>query len=150
MREEALLEIKPDALDRVQFGRVGGQRNERDVGWNRKRVRAMPARLIKYHHGMLILSKRLGKAVEEGLHRRRIGIGHHQRESVVRAWLHGCEDVGEGEAPIAEPRRTLPALPPDMTNATLLTDARLVLEEQAKAFAFMMSTDGFQQRRSPF
>ena len=28
------------------------------------------------------------------------------------------------------------------TNATLLTDARLVLEEQAKAFAFMRSTDG--------
>ena len=56
-----------DALDRVQFGRVGGQRNERDVGWNRKRVRAMPARLIKHHHGMLILSKRLGNAVEEAL-----------------------------------------------------------------------------------
>ena len=150
MRKEALLEIEPDALDRVQFGRVGGQRNERDVGWNRKRVRAMPASLIKHHHGMLILSKRLGKAVEEGLHRRRIGIGHHQCETIVRAWLHGCEDIGKGEAPIAEPRRTLPALPPDMTNATLLTDARLVLEEQAKAFAFMMSTDGFQQRRSPF
>jgi hypothetical protein len=85
------------------------------------------------------------------LHCRRIGIGHHQRESIARAWLHGCEDVGEGEAPVAQPRPTLPALPPDMTNATLLTDARLVLEEQAKAFAFMMSAaDGFQQRRSPF
>ena len=150
MREEALLEIKPDALDRIQFGRVGRQRNERDVGRNCKRVRAMPARLIEHHHGMLILSKRLGKAVEEGLHRRRIDIRHRQRKSIVRAWLHGCEDVGEGEAPIAEPRRTLAALPPDMTNATLLTDARLVLEEEAKAFAFMMSADGFQQRRSPF
>ena len=84
------------------------------------------------------------------MHRRRIGIGHHQRESIVRAWLHGCEDIGEGEAPIAEPRRTLAALPPDMANAALLADARLVLEEQAKALAFMTSTDGFQQRRSPF
>jgi len=84
------------------------------------------------------------------LHRRRIDIGHHQRESIVRAWLHRREDVGEGEALIAKPRRTLAAPPPDMTNAALLTDARLVLEEQAKAFAFMMSTDGFQQRRSPF
>ena len=150
MRKEALLEIKPDALDRVQFGRVGGQRHERDVGWNRKRVRAMPACLIEHHHGMVILGKRLGKAVKEGLHRRRIGIGHHQRESIVRARLDGRKDVGEGEALIAKPRRALSALPPDMTDTALLTDARLVLEEQAKAFAFMTSTDGFQQRRSPF
>jgi hypothetical protein len=37
-----------------------------------------------------------------------------------------------------------------MTNAALLANARLILEEQAKALAFMMSTDGFQKRRSPF
>ena len=149
MREEAFLEIEPDALHRVQFGRVGWQRNERDVGWNRKRVSAMPARLIKHHHGMVILGKHLGKAVEEGLHRRRIGIGHHQRKGIICAGLYGSEDIGEGEALVAEPRRTLSAPPPDMTNAALLADARLVLEKQAKAFAFMLSTDGFQQRRSP-
>ncbi len=91
----------------------------------------MPTCLIEHHHGMVVLGERLGKAVEEGLHRRRIDIGHHERESIVRTWLHGCEDVGEGEALIAEPRRALSALPPDMTNAALLTDARLVLEEQA-------------------
>jgi hypothetical protein len=84
------------------------------------------------------------------LHRRRIDIGHHQRKRVVRAWLHRCEDVGESESLVAKPWRTLAALPPDMTNAALLTDARLVLEKQAKALAFMMSTDGFQERRSPF
>ena len=99
---------------------------------------------------MVILSKRLGKAVEEGLHRRRISVGHHQRKSIVRARFDGCEDIGEGEALVAEPRRTLSSSPPDMTNAALLADPRLVLEEQAKAFAFMMGTDGFQQRRSPF
>ena len=71
------------------------QRDERGVGWNRKRVRAMPACLIEHHHGMVILGKRPGKAVE-GLHRRRINIGHHQRKSIVRAWLYRCEDVGEG------------------------------------------------------
>ena len=149
MREEALLKIKPDALNRVQFWRVGGQRDERDVGWNRKRFRSMPACLIEHHHGMVILGKRLGKAVEEGLHRRRIGVGHHQRKSIVRAWLHGRKDVGESEALIVKPRRTLPAPPPDMTDAALLADARLVLEKQAKAFASMMSTDGFQQSGSP-
>ena len=150
MREEAFLEIKPDALDRVQFGRVGGQRDQGDVGRNGEGIRAMPACLIEHHHRMFVISDGFGKAVEEGLHRRRIGIGHHQRESVVRAWLHGREDIGEGEAPIAEPRRTLAALPPDMADAALLADARLVLEEQAKALAFMRILNFFQKRRSPF
>ena len=33
------------------------------------------------------------------------------------------------------------ALPPDMTDAALLADARFVLEEQAQALAFMTYTD---------
>jgi hypothetical protein len=99
---------------------------------------------------MLALSQRPGKAVEEHLHCRRIGIGHHQRKGVVRAWLDGGKNVGEGEAPIAEPPRTLAALPPDMADAALLADARLVLEEQAEALAFMTYTDGSQQRWGSF
>jgi len=84
------------------------------------------------------------------LHRRRIGIGQHQREGVVRARLHGGEDIGGGEAFIAKPWRALAALPPDMADAPLLADARLVLEEQADALAFMTCTDGSQQRRGSF
>ena len=53
MREETFLEIKPDALDRVQFGRVVGQRDKDDVGRNGEVVRAMPAGLIEHHHGMV-------------------------------------------------------------------------------------------------
>jgi hypothetical protein len=37
-----------------------------------------------------------------------------------------------------------------MTNAALLADARFVLQEQAKALAFMTKADCFQKRRSPF
>ena len=103
----------------------------------------MPARLIQDHGRMVILGEGFRKAVEEGLHRRRIGIGHRQREGVVRAGFDGGEDVGEGEALAAKPRRPLPPLPPDMTNAALRADARLVLEEQAKALVFMSYTDGF-------
>ena len=150
MREEALFEIQPDALDRVYFGRVGWQRNQGNVGRHGEGIRAMPACLIEHHHRMFVISDGFGKAVEEGLHRRRIGIGHQQCESVIGAWLHGREDIGEGEALIAEPRRTLPALPPDMTDAALLADARLVLEEQAKALLFMRTLNFFQKRRSPF
>jgi hypothetical protein len=84
------------------------------------------------------------------LHRSRIHIRHHQGEGVVRARLYGGEDIGEDEALVAKSWRTLAALPPDMADAALLADARFVLEENAQAFAFMTSTDGFQKRRSPF
>lgn len=150
MREETLLEIEPDALHRVQFGRVGRQWDQRYVGRNCKRVRAMPACPIERHHRMFVIGDGFGKVVEKDLHRRCIGIGHHQCKSIVRAWLDRREDVGEGKAFVAEPWWTLAALPPDMADPAFLADARLVLKEQAKAFAFMMSTDGFQERRSPF
>ena len=150
MREEALFEIEPDALNRVQFGRIGRQRDQGDVGWNGKRVRAMPAGLIEDHRHMFIRSDGFGKAVEEGLHRDRIGIGHHQSKSIISARLHGGEDIGESEAPVAKPRRPLAALPPDMADAALLADARLVLEEQAQALILVRTLNVFQERRSPF
>lgn len=110
----------------------------------------MPARLVEDHHRMFVFSDSFRKAVEKGLHRRRIGIGHRQREGIVGARLNGGEDIGEGEAPVAEPRRPLAALPPDMANAAFLADARLVLKEQAKALTFVRTLNSFQQRRSPF
>ena len=110
----------------------------------------MPTRLIEDHRRMFILSDGFGKAVEEGLHGCRIGVGHHQCEGIVRARLNGSEDIGEGEALIAEPRRTLSAPPPDMANVALLADARLVLEEQAKALIFVRTLNFFQKRWSPF
>ena len=137
MGEEAFLEIEPDALDRVQFGRIGWQRDQGDVGRNGEGVGPMPTRLIEDHRHVLVPSDGFREAVEEGLHRSRIHIGHHQRKRVVRTRLHGGEDVGEGEALVAKPRRTLAAPPPDMADAALLADARLVLKEQAQALAFM-------------
>ena len=82
---------------------------------------------------MFVISDGFPQSVEEDLHRRRIRIGHHEREGVVCARLYGREDIGEGETPVAEPLRALAALPPDMADAALLTDARLVLEEQAES-----------------
>ena len=90
---------------------------------------------------MLIFGERFRKAVEKGLHCRRIGVRHHQRKRVVCTRLNGCEDVGEGEAPVAEPRRALAAPPPDMADAALLADARFVLKKQTNALAFMTPTD---------
>ena len=141
---------EPDTLDRVQFGRVGRQRDQGDVGRNGEVVRAMPTRLIEDHHRMFVISDGFRKAVEEDLHRRRIGIGHHQREGVAGARLDGGEDVGEGEAPVAKSRRPLAALAPDMTDPAFLADARFVLEEQAQALAFMTYADCSQQHWGSF
>ncbi len=99
---------------------------------------------------MFVLSDGFGEAVQEGLHRHRIGVGHHQRKSVVRARLHGGENIGEGEAPVAKSRRPLAALLPDVADAALLADARFVLEEQAQALAFMTYTECSQQRWGSF
>jgi len=75
----------------------------------------MPACLVEHHRGMFVLSQCFGKAVEEGLHRRRIGIGQHQRKRMIRAGLDGGEDIGESEALIGKARRALTALSPNGT-----------------------------------
>ena len=128
MGEEALLKIEPEALDRVQLGRVGWQRNQRDVGRHGKLVRAMPARLVEDHDRMLVLSDGFREVVEEDLHCGGIGIGHHEREGIVRARLDGGEDIGKGKTLVAKPRRPLAPLPPDMADAAFLADPRFVLE----------------------
>ena len=110
----------------------------------------MPARLIEDHHGMFVLSDRFRELVEEGLHCRRIGIGHDESEGIIRARLDGREDVGEGETLVTEPRWALAPLPPDMADTAFLANPRLVLEKQAYALIFMRTLNIFQQRRGSF
>ncbi len=99
---------------------------------------------------MFVFAQRLSEAIEELLHRRRIGIRQHQREGVIAARFDGGEDVGEGEALVAEARRAFAALPPDMADAPFLADARLVLEKQPDALAFMRTLNFLQKRGAPF
>ena len=71
-------------------------------------------------------------------------------ESIISSWLHGCEDIGEGEALIAEARRALATLPPDMADPAFLADTRLILKKQAKALSFMRTLNFLQKRKPPF
>jgi hypothetical protein len=148
--QEALFQVQPDALDRIEFGRVGRQRDQRDVAGNAQRARAVPARLIEYHGHVLVLADGRREAVQELLHCIGVDIGHDEREGIVRTRLNGGEDVGEGEALVGKTLRPLAARPPDMTSAPLLTDARLVLEKQADALVFMRTLNFCQQRRGSF
>ena len=150
MGEEALLEVEPHALDRVQLGRVGRQRHQRDIGWHGAGALVVPAGLIEHHRDVLVIADGRSEAVEEHLHRLGIHVRHDERKGVVGSWLDGCEDVGEREALIAEPRRTLASPPPDVARAPLLPDAGLVLEEEADALIFMRMLYFSEQRRGSF
>ena len=97
----------------------------------------MPASLIEDNDRVLALANRPSEAVQELLHRLGVGVGQDEGEAVVGTGLDASKDVGEREALIAEARWALATLPPDMARATLLADARLILEEQADALVFM-------------
>lgn len=71
----------------------------------------------------------LRELIEELLHCWGIGIGHDKSEGIIRTRLDGGENVGEGEALVAEPRRTLAPLPPDVADTAFLTNPRLILKE---------------------
>jgi hypothetical protein len=106
--------------------------------------------LIEDHRRVFVFPERLREAVQEHLHCRGIGIGQHQRKCVIRARFNGGENIGEGKPLVAEPRRTLAPLPPDMANTALLPDARLVLKEQADTLAFMRILKFFDPLRGSF
>ena len=55
VREEALLEVEPHALDGIEFGRIGRQGHKRDVGRHPERARAMPSGLIEHHDRVLVV-----------------------------------------------------------------------------------------------
>ena len=52
VRKPVVAHELPDVLDRVQFGRFGRQRDERDVWRDGQRLRDMPACLIKDEDGV--------------------------------------------------------------------------------------------------
>ena len=150
MGEEALFEVEPHTLDRVQLWRVGRQRQQRDVVGNAQRAGTVPAGLIEHHRDVLVVADGRSEAVEERLHRLGIHVRHDEREGFVGSRLDGCEDVGEREALIAESRRTLTSPPPDVARAPLLPDAGLVLEEEADALVFMRTLYFSEQRWGSF
>ena len=110
----------------------------------------MPAGLVENHHDVLVWADRLGEVVEECLHCLGAYRGQHQCEGIVGAGLDRSEDVGEGEALIAQAWRALPSLPPDPTHATFLANPRLVLKKQANALVSMRTLNFSDQRRGSF
>jgi hypothetical protein len=143
-RQEALLQKEPHALDRIELGRIGRQRHQRDVRRHTQCPAAVPARAVEHERDVLVISDRLGESVEKRLHSRAVRVRQNERERVVRAGLDGRVDVGVHIALIEQARRSLAALPPDVAHTPLLPDARLVLEIQAQALIFVRTLNFFQ------
>jgi hypothetical protein len=64
-REEAFAQVEPDAVDRVEFGRIGRQRHEADGAGHPQRLGAVPAGLVDNEHGVDVGREPVSRAVAE-------------------------------------------------------------------------------------
>ena len=150
VREEALAQIQPDTLDRVQLGRVRRQRHQGDVAGNPQRAGAVPSGLVQHHHGVLVSVALGGEAFQEQAHRFGRDLRQHERGALARGGLDGGEDVGPGEAPVAQTRRALPLQPPAVAGAAFLADSGLVLEPERDPLAGMGCGRVIERALEPF
>ena len=68
VREEALAQIQPDPLDRVQLGGVGWQEQRREVGWDGEVLGDVPAGAVHQHDRMSAGADGLAELVEHRPH----------------------------------------------------------------------------------
>ena len=66
-REEALAQVEPDPLDRVELGAVGRQDDEGDAGRHDEVAARMPAGAVEHHDEMRVRRPGGGDMVEEEL-----------------------------------------------------------------------------------
>jgi hypothetical protein len=109
----------------------------------------MPACLVEDHDRVLVGGERLGEGVEEEIHRHRGNLGQNEREGLIGRGPHDGEDVGKGEALVAEARRALAFGPPTMRNAALLAEPRLVLEPERETLVGVRADDRVYRRFEP-
>jgi hypothetical protein len=110
----------------------------------------VPARAVENQRDMLVIPDGRGESFEKRLHACAVRIRQDQREGVVGAGLDGGVDVGRYIALIEEARRPLTPLPPDVADAPLLSDPRLVLKIEAKPLIFMRTLYFFQRSQGSF
>ena len=127
-REFVAAQVFPDVFDRVEFGRIGRQRDERDVVRNGEVFGDVIARAIENESGMAAwsdLAADLGQ-----MQRHDLSVGGWDNEGCRGAALRtdGAEDVGPFVALIARGTGPCSTLGPDAGQRPLLADARLILE----------------------
>ena len=149
-RQEFLLEIEPDAFDRIELGPVGRQFDERDISGHLQALRAVPACTVEHEGDMIVGAKRFGECLEKYSHSLGIRVWQNECEGMICAGLNRCVNIGGNIALIAQARRTLTAFPPDVADAAFLANARFVLEIQAQPLSFVRVLKFFQNSSGSF
>ena len=103
-REGALVgaQIGPDVFNRIQFGRIGRQGQERDGVGHGEALRAVPSRPVEDQDGMGSGGNSVGDLGQIGVHRLRLGAGQDEarRDRACRADRAEPAGRGLGHIPI--------------------------------------------------
>src|SRR4051794_6875717 len=128
MAELVLPQVLPHVLDRVQLGRVGGQRQQGEVLGDGEAAGAVPAGAVEHDHGVgargdLVADLRQVQAGGRG-----VGIRQDQGGADGALRADRAERVGPGVAAVAGRPGPGAATRPDPGQRALLADAGLVLK----------------------
>jgi hypothetical protein len=146
MREEALAQVEPDALDWVELGAAGRQRQERDIVRHGELWREMPAGPVEEQHGVGAGCQLLGEGSQEQRHGLGRGAWQGQRKGLLGAGPAGGEQVEAVVALIREAGRAHAALVPAVADPALLAEPRFILAPELDLPAWMGRGDGGEPR----
>src|SRR5216683_3065731 len=110
--EEVSAQFVPQLLDRVEFGTVGRQKQQRDVGRHGEPRAGMPAGAVEDQHGMRSGADAAADLDEMLVHRDGIDHRHDDRGAGVARRAHRAEQVGVAEPQIARRGGALSLGPP--------------------------------------
>src|SRR6185437_207932 len=118
----------PDVLLRVQFRTFGGQRDERDVGWNVELAGQMPSGLIEKDGGVRARRDLRGDLGQVQVHRLGVAARHDEGGAFALVRADRAENVGRSGSLVAWRARARSAPGPAAGDLVLLADPRLVGE----------------------
>src|SRR3954463_16346488 len=140
----------PDVLDRVQLGRLGWERYERDGVGDHKSLRLMPARLVHQDKGMRPGGNRLGDLVQVQRHPLGRAARQHQASALAVSRADRAEDVGRRCPLVLRRCGARAAFGPAPRDLVLLPDPRLIGEPDLSGLAADRLPDRLQTGREVF
>ena len=127
VREPVFAQELPDVLDRIEFGRAGRQRHQRDIARDFEHRGSMPSCLIEHNEGMGSGFDGAGDFGEMGVHGMRIGPWHDKAGGLAFFRADGAEDIGRACALVLGRGGARAAPGPSPGDLVLLPDAGFVL-----------------------
>jgi hypothetical protein len=127
--EPIAAKIFPDILEGIEFGCVGRQPQQAEVGGHTQALaRLVPPGTVTDQHGMGLGADLLANLGQVQGHRLAADPGHDDGGAHGTARADRTEDIGRGMAVVAHRRRTGAPQGPQIGQRAVLADARLILE----------------------